>query len=287
MSKFGSTRELHARIGASIDKLSSTKLEIQEFEVLLDEARELYERLLILRFKAFENHVSGKPLPVAIEVEESPTDRLEVVQEISDTSSQIEEPVKHVPHDAEQLIVDNNEPSIEFALFGETTIEEAPSLSTEKLVEKNHEEPASQEIVIPEVPTEEVVTPVVVQSRPELSVTTTRVEVRVEEHKIQGGGSLLDQLSTGSQSNRLADQLKKSRIESIASTLTLNDRIRFSKNLFGGNSETFNAAVQLFDAQKSMMEAMELLRDYSERFHWDQDDKTTMDFYELVERRHA
>jgi hypothetical protein len=69
--------------------------------------------------------------------------------------------------------------------------------------------------------------------------------------------------------------------------LTLNDRIRFAKNLFAGNADVFNSAVQLLDSQKSLMDALQLLGEYSERYQWNQEDKITMDFYELVERRYA
>jgi hypothetical protein len=288
MSKFGSTQELHKRIGESLDRLKSGALEIQEFESLLAEARELYERLLILRFKAFENHISGTPLPATLDEKEKEENSSVIIDTVDDTAGQTGEQIKHIiPSDIEQLIIDDQEPAIEFALFGETSVDETPSFSIDHDNDKLEDTLATHEEQIVELTAEDIVTPDVPEFKAEISVTTTRVEVRVEEQKIQAGGSLHDQFSSGSQSNRLADQLKKSRIQSIASTLTLNDRIRFSKNLFNGNSETFNAAVQLFDAQKSMMESMELLREYSERFHWDQDDKTTMDFYELVERRHA
>lgn len=287
MSKYGSTQELHARIGEKLEKLKTGKLAIHEFEGLLDESRELYERLLILRYKAFENYVSGNQLPVSVEVEAKGELPESIHEGADEASCQSNINVLDIPHHAEQVIVDNNEPTIEFALFGESSLDESPSFSRASDIEKTDEKPVHKDEDIREFPIEQPVSPIIAESKPEIAITSTRVEVRVEEHKFQSKGSLLDQLSTGPQSNRLADQLKKSRIESIASTLTLNDRIRFSKNLFNGNSETFNAAVQLFDAQKSMMESMEVLREYSERFRWDQDDKTTMDFYELVERRHA
>ena len=73
----------------------------------------------------------------------------------------------------------------------------------------------------------------------------------------------------------------------MVSVLTLNDRIRFTKNLFDANSDTFNAAIQLLDAQKSVAEARDLLGQYASRYEWDLEDNNTIDFYEFVERRYA
>ena len=85
----------------------------------------------------------------------------------------------------------------------------------------------------------------------------------------------------------MADQLKRTRIESIVAVLTLNDKIRFTKNLFDSNSDTFNAAIQLLDAQKSVIEARDLLSQYATRYEWDMEDKNTIDFFEFIERRYA
>lgn len=281
MSKFGSTQELYTRIGSQLEKINKQLVGVEEFEALLNDARELYERAIVLRYKAFEKYKSGeKSMAQDVEqivVVEPP------IQEVQPEIELVEEPQNHgVPTDVEQLIIPEEEPGFEFALFGEIpTKDEVQSEETvtdfvpESIVSK-------PEVIIPEViEKEEANTPV-----SGIDVTTKIVEVRVEETTVSGG-SLLERLSSSSQSSRLADQLKKSRIPSIPAYLTLNDRIRFAKNLFTGNADVFNAAVQLLDSQKSLMDAMQLLGEYSERYQWNQDDKNTMDFYELVERRYA
>jgi hypothetical protein len=306
MSKFGSTLEIHARIGEVLNKLKSDKLEIDEFENLLDHARELYERLLILRYKAFEKYASGQALPnTDDDLNTNLSDQLSQKQTDLGSPSKEDQSLSHVPKDVEQLIVDSDDTDIEFALFGETLDSvDLPLFGMDfkqdetKTIEKEDLPVIQEDQIIPtasiqnqtEIPViqeDQIIPTASIQNQTEISVNTTQSQSGSNDSKSHTGGSLLDQFSNSSNSNRLADQLKKSRIESIAVTLTLNDRIRFSKNLFGGNSETFNASVQLLDAQKSMMEALELLRQYSERFHWDQDEKTTMDFYDLVERLHA
>jgi hypothetical protein len=59
MSKFGSTQELYTRIGSQLEKINNQPVGVEEFEVLLNDTRELYERALVLRYKAFEKYKSG------------------------------------------------------------------------------------------------------------------------------------------------------------------------------------------------------------------------------------
>lgn len=244
MSTFGSNSDLHNNIGQALDKLNSGGLSISDLDALVGNSREFYERMLILRYKAFENQVHGAQTTIVPVIEHKP------------------DPIK------EDLVVPDEPPAIEFALFGEMS-------------EQSNEAADSQSIV--ENKTEEV----------KVVIQPSTQESNIQEHKpsvnqATAGTSLLDKLASNSNSSgRLGDQLKKSRIESIPSVLTLNDKIRFTKNLFDGNSETFNAAIQLLDAQKSMLEAKDLITQYASRYEWNMEDKNALDFYEFVERRYA
>lgn len=294
MSKFGSTQELYARIGEHLQKLKQDTLQVEDFENLLLDARELYERAQILRYKAFERHASGEKVVAIPEASE----QIELLVHQNTPHVEDETPSASTPKDTEQIIVSDDEPGFEFALFGEIADAVIPENSPKKEQEDSNnrdrqqeEEKTTEPLSVPDSKEDnkvEVHQPDVVSDTPKTEYHAKVVEVRVQEHKItsSSGGSLLDKFASN-HSSRLADQLKNSRIASIASSLNLNDRIRFAKNLFAGNSETFNSAVQLLDAQNSKMEAFALLGEYAERFNWDQDDKNTMDFYELVERRHA
>lgn len=253
MSTFGSNLELHEKIGNSLNKLTNSEISILELEELLGFSRELYERILVLRYKAFENQVHSE-------------------QHV--TLPKLEEPMQPV---VEDLIVPDEPPAIEFALFGEIHDDVVPTISTsfsenEVVLEKN-----------------EAPKPIVEEQKSILEKQSIVPEIKHETRATQAssGTSLLDRLSTGNSSNRLGDQLKKSHIESLMAVLNLNDRIRFTKNLFDGNSDTFNAAIQLLDAQKSVASAKDLLSQYATRYEWNNEDKNTLDFYEFVERRYA
>jgi hypothetical protein len=252
MSTFGSNLELHEKIGNSLNKLTNSELSILELEELLGFSRELYERILVLRFKAFENQVHSE-------------------QHV--TLPKLEEPKQPV---VEELIVPDEPPAIEFALFGEIHDDVVPTISTSF---------AENEVVL-----EKNEAPKIVEEQKailEKQSIVPEVKHETRANQTPSGTSLLDKLSTSNASNRLGDQLKKSHIESLMAVLNLNDRIRFTKNLFDGNSDTFNAAIQLLDAQKSIAEAQDLLSQYATRYEWNIEDKNTLDFYEFVERRYA
>lgn len=63
--------ELLATLQERAEKLSNGSLPAEELNVMLNETRELYERLIVLQYKAFENEVKQNEAPTAIE-EESP-----------------------------------------------------------------------------------------------------------------------------------------------------------------------------------------------------------------------
>lgn len=249
MSTFGSNLELHEKIGKALEKITNGELSVHELENLSELSRELYERIVVLRYKAFENQV-----------------KVEVPQLHS-----VVKPTK------EELIIPDEPPAIEFALFGD-------------IHGGSKETPDEQLDVIDSIdePNTTVESTVIVQA---IQIEVEKISDESKQHssitQTTSGSSLLDKLSNNSSSNRLADQLKKSRIESIIAVLTLNDKIRFTKNLFDSNSDTFNAAIQILDAQKSIVEARDLLSQYASRYEWDLEAKNTIDFFEFIERRYA
>jgi len=256
MSTFGSNLDLHQNIGKALEQLNSGELTLTELEDLLVLVREQYERVVALRYKAFENEIKGA-----------------LVNTVSSVEEEILIPQK------EELIVPDSPPAIEFALFGEIQ---------EQKEEDIHIAISPAEDLEADVSKIETETKVVVQTtKVEIEKTSDDVQKNISITQTTSGTSLLDKLSTGPSSNRLADQLKKSKIESIVSALTLNDKIRFTKNLFDGNADTFNAAMQLLDAQKSISEARDLLEQYASRYEWNREDSNTVDFQEFIERRYA
>lgn len=257
MSVFGSNEELVDKIKSQISTLKSSALEPREFETLLENTRELYERMLILRYKAFEQHTGKQEeTQTPIEPESSAPEQKEVEKEI--IIPQVETPEKET------------EP-FTFSLFEEIEEEQTKAENTENTVSETSEVESDSQ------PEEQVTG----DSRQPETFLTNQSPVSESAKEPE---SLLERLSEQSNSNRLADKLKLTRIDSLGSTFTLNDRIRFSQGLFSGNNEAFRNAVQELDSSASRDIAIGLLKKYEAEYSWDMESKDVEHFYEFVER---
>lgn len=67
--KFKRLQELAGVLADGLDALQSGKLSVKQLEELTESSRELYERLVVLRFKAYDEHSKGQPVAVAMEKE--------------------------------------------------------------------------------------------------------------------------------------------------------------------------------------------------------------------------
>ena len=244
MSVFGNNEELIAKIKTQFGLIKSKGLSAEEFENLLNDTRELYERVLILRYKSFEQRV-GKPTVSEDTKPESNKVVEEVTVEIEKTIEVIEEKVED----------EESEESFAFSLFGE--IED-----DQQVTEETKNETAVTESIQPE-------TIIGAQHIPSTSKEAT---------------SLLERLSEQNNANRLSDKLKLTRIESLSSVFTLNDRIRFSQGLFKGNNDAFQVALTTIESFNEKEEAFSQLKKYSEEYGWDMESKDVEHFYEFITR---
>lgn len=59
--KYKRLKQIAEELNARLDELNIGSLSKDQLEELADYSRELYERLVVLRFKAYDEHVKGKP----------------------------------------------------------------------------------------------------------------------------------------------------------------------------------------------------------------------------------
>lgn len=70
-------------------------------------------------------------------------------------------------------------------------------------------------------------------------------------------------------------------VKDLKRALNLNDRIRYKKELFGGDKELMDRTIDRLDVCLSLTEALE----YVSQFGWDDDNEAVVDFISLLERR--
>lgn len=88
----------------------------------------------------------------------------------------------------------------------------------------------------------------------------------------------------GQNGTRLLDDILKQRIASkdIRKAISLNDRFRFKRDLFGGSDEAMCKTIEILNTMHSAKEALNYLE---KNFQWNFEDETTNDFITILEKR--
>ncbi|MBD2752096.1 hypothetical protein [Spirosoma validum] len=94
--------------------------------------------------------------------------------------------------------------------------------------------------------------------------------------------------SPDSQVTTVAETFHRAPIESIARSISLNQKFRFINQLFNGNASAYNQAVEEIDTLQSYGEALDLISDqYASQYLWDMDSDEVSELVEILKRRFA
>ena len=114
------------------------------------------------------------------------------------------------------------------------------------------------------------------------SVTPIESSVTTVADSIETSESLADKLAKNAD-DTLASALNSKKIIDLKSSITLGDRFRFQRELFGGNGEKMNKAISDFNSFETMIEAQEYM---AKNFDWQLDNDAVSDFIQLLQRRY-
>jgi hypothetical protein len=236
-------------------------------EVHVDVVRELYERSIVLRFKAFENEVS--PAEVLDE-------KLIVTELLPWEMDELKEDIKHVEEVMEEhenfekpkpLTIDAT-PAIDFSLFDEEEIE-TPKVQepvVEILKQKSEE---VVEVVVKEEPKQAEVHYTVAEP---MGTANLSVELRKKFQTIEQG---------------IKGQLGFSKLDSLVGSFGLNERLQYINELFDGSSESFSDAVKVLDGLSTLEEAKVKTNEFAGGNAWDLESETVDEFIQKIYRRYA
>lgn len=281
-TSFQNINELLSQLSENIEKLQKGNLEIAEIETLVEQSKDLYERLVILRYKAYEKY--GEPSsPVADPEQEEQVDQEESTNEVAQEDAPVKEEIKKEPQVMEETLfdfsgiteVEENEP------------EEIPE--TEAIVEEEDSEEVveEEELVVEEDEEEtEVEAEIISEENPIASETETNESEKSLGEELTGSeeSSLNDALKNDELS--LRKKLQNSPIEDIKSEITIAKRFEYITNMFDGKKDSYEEAINILNACANAEEARNKLNHYSTEYNWDLEDKSIIKFIELVERRY-
>ncbi len=239
------------RVNELIGKLEKGELEMSELLYLTDAARALYEKAVILKYKAFEKEVRQDSIVVTVE---------------SEPEQEVEKEVISTP------VMEEEEPSFDFGIFdaNEPEAEELPEDTGASSV--NVTEPIAE----PEV-------------EEHLSVTTSHNDTEEgasEEVTItQTRSTFYDKLNQVD--NSLAARIAGGKLDTLIGAFGLNQRLQFINELFDGSSDMFSEAIKSIDSQSNLENAKQRVDQYAKQFEWDPNEETVQEFIAYVNRRYA
>lgn len=304
--------------------LESGHLTQAEMELLVEDSKELYERLIILRYKLYETNVfvpqakvepmfSETTSPMMGEMETPAFDLFEMGEEEPIAMEEEEEvPTLHFEAEAAEI------PVVEASLFDMTV--ETPPVSVDFSPEEEYqdepvheepvmdeplmEEPAMEELEMEEaedefIPTAEndhVEESEVVEEHMDEEVVNVEIPEPVVSSEPQA--NFLDDIANPETTSinsawilQIEQTIRADRsvfpLETLIGSFSLNEKLQFINELYDGSSDAFSTATKKLDACQNMSEAREQLSDYSSTYNWDLESEIVEDFIFKICRRYA
>ena len=274
-----------------VEKLESGHLSPEDMELLVEDAKELYERMVILRYKIYETNVLGVKEAVI-----SASIRQTEIETPIDLFGSIDEPA---PAPAFEVTFANDEPS-------ESTIGDEEATLEEDLFEQeeNEEEVIEEEVIEEETIVENLFEEIEEEASEEETIVENLFE-EVEEEAIeeetleevvaeQAAPSSWEPEFSGDQPIWMAEMEANIRdnrsvfpLESLIGAFTLNEKLQFINELFDGSSDDFSSNVKQLDQLASIDAARNMIAELADTFNWDTESEIVEDFIYKICRRYA
>ena len=275
-------KELSEELHTNINNLLSGNMTPAQTEHLVELCSELYEKLIVLRFKAFTETIT-------------PAEKMQAVLETSEPIKLDTTPVSTPPELANQVnLIDAikeveqvvAQDSSKDAAQGPAEGANASQDSTKDVAQdasqvEEEEEGDDEEIVFQLIPNDE---PVI-----ETPVMTVVTEAPVEEApkgEVKPLVSLNDTFKeNANQQASIAKKLEGSPISDLKKNISLNQRFQFCKDLFKGNNQEYEVTLEKLN-NTNRDEAMRILQTLRDKYSWNPESMAAKDFTDLVNRRY-
>ena len=270
-----------------VEKLESGHLSPEDMELLVEDAKELYERMVILRYKIYETNVLGVKEAVI-----SASIRQTEIETPIDLFGSIDEPT---PAPAFEVTFANDEPSESTIGDEEETLEEDlfEQEDEEEAIEEeaSEEETIEQELIEEETIVENLFEEVEEEAFEEEAIEEETIEQVVTE---QAAPSSWEPEFSGDQPIWMAEMEANIRdnrsvfpLESLIGAFTLNEKLQFINELFDGSSDDFSSNVKQLDQLASIDAARNMIAELADTFSWDTESEIVEDFIYKICRRYA
>lgn len=231
-TKYPRLQELSASIQLQMERLKAGELSLEELEIVVNQSRELFERLVVLRYKAFDESVNGSTVTTT-------------TQEVATAINTFEESKPELTNQVS--LID----AIAEVTKTEDVVEELPLFTMDKTIT-------------------------------ETPVTNTLFDLAA----LPATPSVNEMLArTMVQQETVAQHHTHTPIADLKIAITLNQRFQFSRELFKGNNQDYEVAIDLLNTS-SREDSMQYLKSLESKYQWSNGSTVVRDFCTLVERRH-
>ncbi len=290
---------------SGIEKLESGQLSPEDMELLVEDAKELYERMIIMRYKIYETNVLGVSAPVvsasirqpeietpidlfgAIDLSAEPEFEVTFAHEEPEVEAQtvvypLEEEIQEEEEAIQELEEILEDEQVDELLEEDEAEDE---LQTEDIVEENEEPAAQIEEENNEAQEEELTEDTFFN---EQAATEILDEAQsTEEAPYEPQFSASQPIWMAEMEANIRDNRSVFPLETLAGAFTLNEKLQFINELFDGSSDDFSASVKQLDQLANMDAARNMLAELSQTFNWDTESEIVEDFLYKICRRHA
>jgi len=273
-------KELVSAIENGLKKISKGNITRIELEETVASSRELYERLLIVRYKVYENSILAVEESEELEVVYKET----VVKKEEDTIPDENKDLEIIFEEETNDIAEDS--IIRFDLFATPEIESEVEEDEVLLeVEKEIEQSIEEEDVLPEIEIkEEELVEKNLNSEEEIE-NTANDSAETSKEINEDASSLFPKLMKIEKS--IAQNYQVMTLETLIGSFTLNERLQFINELFDGSSDLFSSAIKRLDSLDNRDSARSVIAEYAAENNWDLDGEVVEDFMLKICSRYA
>lgn len=278
------------------DSLESGALPPEQLDKMINDSRELYDRLIVLQYKAFEKSVKGEEVEPTPEPEpEAPKSNTFKIGKAKEKEKEKEASKKDKRSNggiqldfhaqaraaAKEEIIPRNQVNLIDAIQEEEKHRDPEDIAAEAAAEAEAQE-APQPVEEPAQPVVE--TPQFVEETPVPEPTPEPVT----QPTSTVDPTLNEQIATaGEEPQTLGDRLKMQPIADLKKAIGINQKFLFMNDLFEGEHAYYHAAIDKLNAFANREEAQAYVGELKGKYSWDMESSSANSFVQLIERRYS
>jgi hypothetical protein len=264
-------KELSEELHTNINELLSGNMSPAQTQHLVELCSELYEKLIVLRFKAFTETIT-------------PAEKMQAVLETSEPIKIDTTPVSAPPELANQVnLIDAIEEVLQDSSKDANALQDAMQDSSkdanaqQDVTQDSSKDVAQDASQDEDNDDEDIVFQLIPNDEPAIEAPKGEVKPMV---------SLNDTFKeNASQQASIAKKLEGSAISDLKKNISLNQRFQFCKDLFKGNNQEYELILEKLN-NTNRDEAMRILQTLRDKYSWNPESMAAKDFTDLVNRRY-